>query len=265
MIDKIKTTWNIIKNETGRMHPIEQVFSTLVNTGTLEDQTTLANTFNNFFFLMTTEKLNIYKSENIEAILFLKDSFPGNFLIINIIPITEAAIKSIVRFLKPKNSSGYDEITSKIVKSCASVISLPLSYICNSLHTGIFPCRLKIAVVKPLHKKGNKFNISNYRLISLLPTFSKIFETALYSRLNQHLQTNNILFPEQYAFRKGMSIEDVAFRLTDSVLKSLNQKLRVGRIFCDLLKAFDCVNHEILLSKLHFYGIQGLTNDWFKS
>jgi hypothetical protein len=62
-----------------------------------------------------------------------------------------------------------------------------------------------------------------------------------------------------------MTIEDAAFRLTDGVLKSLNQKLHVGGIFCDLSKAFDCVNHEILLSKLHFYGIQGLTIEWFKS
>ena len=76
---------------------------------------------------------------------------------------------------------------------------------------------------------------------------------------------NSTLFPEQYSFRKGMFTEDAAFRLTDGVLKSLNQKLHVGGIFCDLSKAFDCVNHEILLSKLHFYGIQGLTMDLFKS
>jgi len=65
----------------------------------------------------------------------------------------------------------------------------------------------------------------------------------MYSRLNKHLQTNSILVPEQYALRKGMSTEDAALRLTDSVLNSLNQKLHVGGIFCDLLKAFECVNH----------------------
>ena len=169
----------------------------------MHDQTTLANTFNNFF-LTTSEKLNIHKFEEGNVISFLKDSFPSNFPNINIIPITEAEIKSITRFLKPKYSSGYNEISCTVIKSCASIISSPLSYIYSySLHTGIFPDRLKTAVVKPLHKKGDKFNISNYRPISLLPTFSKIFEKAMYSRLNQHLYTNNMLVPEQYAFRKA--------------------------------------------------------------
>jgi hypothetical protein len=79
------------------------------------------------------------------------------------------------------------------------------------------------------------------------------------------MQTNNILVTEQFGFRKGMSTEDAAFKLTDSVLKSINQKMHVGNIFCDLAKAFDCVNHEILLTKLHFYGIQGTAAEWFTS
>jgi hypothetical protein len=69
------------------------------------------------------------------------------------------------------------------------------------------------------------------------------------------LQTNNILVPEQFGFRKGISTENATFKLTDSVLKSLNQKMHVGGVFCDLAKAFDSVNHEILLTKLHYFGI----------
>jgi hypothetical protein len=106
------------------------------------------------FFLTVTEKLNTQKPEKGDAISFLKGSFPGNFTSIKIIPVTATEIKSIIRSLKPKNSSGYDEITTKILKTCSPTINLPLSFICNhSLHTGIFPDRLKIAVVKPLHKK----------------------------------------------------------------------------------------------------------------
>jgi len=85
------------------------------------------------------------------------------------------------------------------------------------------------------------------------------------SSLSQHLHINNILVTEQYGFRKGISTEDAAFRLTDSVFKSINQKMHVGRIFCDLAKAFDCMNHEILLAILHFHGIQGVPEDWFRN
>jgi hypothetical protein len=71
----------------------------------------------------------------------------------------------------------------------------------------------------------------------------------------------NILVIGQHGFRKGISRDNAAFRLIEGVFKSINQKMHVGGIFCDLAKAFDCVNHEILLAKLHFYGIQGISED----
>jgi hypothetical protein len=79
----------------------------------------------------------------------------------------------------------------------------------------------------------------------------------MYNMLSPHDHLN-ILVPEQFGFRKGISTEDAAFQLTDNVLKSINQKMHVRGIFCDIAKASDCVNHEILLNKSHFYGIQGI-------
>jgi hypothetical protein len=109
--------------------------------------------------------------------------------------------------------------------------------------------------------------MSNYRPISLLTTFSKVLEKVMYNRLSHYFQTN-ILISEQFGFRKGISTENATFKLTDkqdSVLKSLNQKMHASGVFCDLAKAFDCVNREILLTKLHYFGIQGVTASWFRS
>jgi hypothetical protein len=111
--------------------------------------------------------------------------------------------------------------------------------------TGIFPDRLKVLVVRPLYKNGDKSDMSNHRPVSLL--------------------TNNILVPEQFGFRKGISTENATFKLTYNVLKSLNQKMHVGGIFSDLAKAFGFINHEMLLPKLHYFSIQGATENWFRS
>ena len=92
----------------------------------------------------------------------------------------------------------------------------------------------------------------------LLTIFSQVLKRAVHCILSQHLHINIVLVTEQYSFRKGISTEDAAFRLTDSVFKSINQKMHVGGIFCDLATAFDCMNHGTLFAKLHLYGIRGV-------
>jgi len=124
---------------------------------------------------------------------------------------------------------------------------------------------LKIAVVKPLYKNGNKTTVTNYRPISLLTVFYKVLKKPKHRRLCQHLHTNNRLVAEQCGFRKGISTEDAALRPTDSEFKSINQKMHVGGMLCDLAKVCKCMNHEILLAKLHFYGIRGVFENWFRA
>jgi hypothetical protein len=121
----------------------------------------------------------------------------------------------------------------------------------------VFPDRLKYATVIPLRKKGDRRNMLNYRPISLLTSFSKIFETVMQIRISIQLSIYNILSSEQYGFRTGLRTDDVICKLTTEILNSMNNKLAVGVIFWDLEKAFDCVDHGILFSKLKFYCING--------
>jgi hypothetical protein len=187
----------------------------------------------------------VTESLNVQNVLFhFRDSHPRSFPPMNIIPVTEAEIKSISYSSKAKDSSGYEEISSKILKLCGTQLSKPLSYICNkSISMSIFPESLKYGIVKPLYKNGDKSNMANYRPICLLKAFSKVIETTMCHKLNHHLQLNNILVGEQYGFRKGLSTENAAYTLADSIFKAWNSKFHVGGICCDLAKAFDCENH----------------------
>jgi Notch-like protein len=147
-----------------------------------------------------------------------------------------------------KNSHGYDGISTKILKFSLLYISLPINYICNKmLSTSIFPTRLKFSEIKILFEKRDKTHLSNYRPISLLTFFSKIFENIVYRRLYYHIYCNHILVNEQFGFTNNQSTEISSYNLTNVTLSSLNSKLLLGGVFCDLQNAIDCINHYILL------------------
>jgi hypothetical protein len=107
--------------------------------------------------------------------------------------------------------------------------------------------------------------MTNYKPMSLLTVFSKVLKKAIHIRLNHHLHTDIILVTRRYGFRKMISTEDAACRLTDSVFISINPKMHDREMFCDLAEAFNCMDHEILLAKLLLYRIRGVSEDWLKS
>ncbi len=147
-----------------------------------------------------------------------------------------------------------------------SEIVKPLCYVLNlSLEQGIFPEKLKYAVVTPIYKNGERNKMGNYRPVSVLPAFSKVYERVMYNRLLLYLENNNILNMHQYGFRPGFSTDHALSHVIDNILQSLDNKEHLVGVFMDLAKAFDTINHEILIRKLLKYGIQDNSISWFKS
>ena len=134
-----------------------------------------------------------------------------------------------------------------------------------SISTNSFRNHWKIAKVTPLHKGGARNDINNYRPISVLPVLSKILERHVSSSLSVFLRDNNLLYELQSAFRSGHSTETVLIRLTDQILKNMDDDEVSGLVFIDFRKAFDVIDNELLLKELSIYGATLSSVAWFKS
>ena len=129
-----------------------------------------------------------------------------------------------------------------------------------SFSVGKFPTILKLGLILPFHKRDDKSNCNNYRPISLISNLSKIIEKIVYSRLYLFLEQEELLYSRQFGFRNNHSTTDALIDITEKIKEACDNKLYSCGIFLDLQKAFDTVNHNILLQKLTYYGVRGLAN-----
>ena len=181
-------------------------------------------------------------------------------------PVTLIEVNDLINVLNPSKSVGPNSIPIKLLRIIGHSVSPLLALLVNeSFQSGIFPDKLKIAKVISLFKKGNPELPSNYRAISLLPVFSKIFEKLMYRRLYKFLEIHKVLYTLQFGFQENHSIDHALVSLTEAIRNTLDNKRLGCGIFIDLQKAFDTVNHRILLSKMEHYGIRGCALEWIKS
>jgi hypothetical protein len=172
--------------------------------------------------------------------------------------VNDSEINQIISKLKGKSSSGYDSISTEMLKLIYKPLLNVLTTIINQMLTsGIFPDKLKIAKVIPIYKSGEKTNCENYRPISLLPAISKVFEKVIFKQLYTYMTVNGFICTNQYGFRLNHSTEYATADLLDNLIDKLDNNLVPLSIFIDLSKAFDTLDHSILKGKLSYYGILG--------
>ena len=170
----------------------------------------------------------------------------------------EDVVKAI-QSLKPKTSCGKDLILNKLLHAISSELAVPIKDIINqTFASAVFPDSLKIAKVTPLYKKKNEsYLIENYRPISILPSVSKVFERIMHNQVYNYFRNTNLFFKHQYGFRSEHSTEFAALELVDRIYFNMDINKLPLNIFMDLSKAFDTLDHEILLYKLEYYGLSG--------
>lgn len=236
----------------------------------VSDKQSIADIFNTYFCsivknisqfsdTLNTANQHIFSSGSIPVAPLTNVTFDLN-------PVTESFVYSQLRKLKISKANGLDCIPNRLLIDGASHICSSLTHIINlSISTGVFPSEWKTAKVIPLFKSGNKTDMDNYRPISILPAVSKIIERAVYQQLYQHLDKHNLLCPFQSGFRKNFSTQTAVTLFTDTIRRNMDLGLLTGAIYIDLKKAFDTIDHQLLLQKLCCYGLSDQAQKWFCS
>ena len=191
---------------------------------------------------------------------------PQNEQSIFLDPTHDTEIIELITDLVPKNSSGYDNLSNKLLKKLLPALVGPLTTIFNkSLVEGVFPEAMKKADVVPLYKAKDHQESNNYRPISLLLTLSKLLEKIMYKRTYSFLESSGQIYKSQYGFRTAHSCENAICDLVSEIIKGKQDGMYTLAVFLDLSKAFDSLEHDVLLKKLYKYGIRGVSFNWFKS
>ena len=268
MFDKYKNdsrkSWKLINtliNNSKNKNKITNVFT--VNGSQVSNEAEIAEHFNEFFSNIGKQQAESIPPSSKDFSTYLQNPATSKF---RFATVSEADICKVISKFKPKNSAGDDNLSLKLLKSLKMKISSPLATVINhSFHCGIFPEVMKLAKVLPLFKKEDPSCFNNYRPISLLLSMSKVYEKIVHNQLLSYFTDNKLFYSHQYGFRPNHSTESATLELVDRIFNLLDNDKIPFALFMDLSKAFDTLNHNILLNKLSYYGIKNTSLSWFQS
>jgi hypothetical protein len=261
----LKKTWSILKNAISQAPKKSSSLSRLlVDNVEITDPLLMAKSFNDFFINAAKNIVDEIPPTDRPPDLAQKDDIPLFSLTDS--PVTRTEISEVIKSLKDKFTQDFSGLSTHFIRSIADQILTPLHHLINiSFSSSVFPSQLKIAKDIPLLKQGSSLCMDNYRPISLLSCFSKIFEKIVCNRLCGFLDINCLISPSQFGFRAEHSTIHPMMHFFNHVSKALNEKKHTLAIFCDLRKAFDSCNHQILLKKMSQLGIRGAALEWFSN
>jgi hypothetical protein len=252
--NNIKKTWEILKLAIGQKRTRGNLKSARVNDSLTTDTKTIGDAINRYFADVGSSLDAMIPNTDVNPVSFLRGEHLNSLCLS---PATREEILTCL--LKLKDScAGHDHLKPSIIKLIADHIAQPISHVINlCFQQALFPIELKQANITPIYKAGDPTLFHNYRPISILPVFSKLFERLLHTRLITFFDRCNIISPSQFGFRKQHSTEQALASTVERISSELDQGNDVIGIFLDLKKAFDTVNFDILIRKLEFYGVRG--------
>nr|CAI5853961.1 unnamed protein product [Callosobruchus analis] len=252
--NRAKATWSIVNKKLGRNNKNMNI---TLNNGTnlISENRELSNLFVDSFSSSAPNAVKEKFSYNL-SLPCTRSEYQQRSLFIT--PVTHDELLDIFRSLKNKTSAGFDGLTINMLEEVKEVIIPLLVYLVNkSVETFTFPAVLKLAIVIPVHKKGDPEDIDNYRQISLLSVISKILEKFLYRRISAFASMHSILTTAQHGFQPKKSVETASCSYLDFIYTKLDLGKYVISLLFDLSKAFDTVDKKYLMDKLDSIGIRG--------